>query len=146
MRFFVTLANGGTVVLVAMLWDWWRSRKRQTVTLVNTVPSAMEELGAAGRHSGHVQTINLAGEALSAKLVDAIYESSAVKKVYDLYGPSEDTTYSTYILRKQQGVRSHRHGRSRTRKSTFSISTSIRSRSECRASCTSRERDWRVGI
>ena len=28
------------------------------------------------------------------------------KKVYDLYGPSEDTTYSTYILRKKNAPQS----------------------------------------
>ena len=103
---FVTLANGGTVVLVANALGLVDIAKEQTVTLVNTVPSAMEELVRLGAIPATVQTINLAGEALSAKLVDAIYQSTAVKKVYDLYGPSEDTTYSTYILRKRQGVQS----------------------------------------
>ena len=103
---FVTLANGGTVVLVGNALGLVEIAKEQTVTLVNTVPSAMEELVRLGAIPATVQTINLAGEALSAKLVDAIYQSTAVKKVYDLYGPSEDTTYSTYILRKRQGVQS----------------------------------------
>jgi amino acid adenylation domain-containing protein len=103
---FVTLANGGTIVLVANALGLVDIAKKQTVTLVNTVPSVMEELVRLGAVPDTVQTINLAGEALSQKLVDAIYQSSAVKKVYDLYGPSEDTTYSTCILRVRQGVQS----------------------------------------
>ena len=84
---FVTLANGGTVVLVANALGLVEIAKEQTVTLINTVPSAMEELVRLGAIPATVQTINLAGEALSAKLVDTIYQSTAVKKVYDLYGP-----------------------------------------------------------
>ena len=46
-----------------------------------------------------VVTINLAGEPLTAVLADRLYASAAVERVYDLYGPSEDTTYSTCALR-----------------------------------------------
>jgi acyl carrier protein len=45
-----------------------------------------------------VQTVNLAGEALKAELVKQIYEQSGATQVWNLYGPSEDTTYSTYAL------------------------------------------------
>src|ERR1044072_5048020 len=47
--------------------------------------------------------MNLAGEALKPELVDALYESQAAECVYDLYGPSESTTYSTYALRRPRG-------------------------------------------
>src|SRR5262249_38506135 len=33
-------------------------------------------------------------------LVDEIYQETNVQKVYDLYGPTETTTYSTFALRK----------------------------------------------
>ena len=36
-------------------------------------------------------------------LVKQIYESTNVEKVYDLYGPSETTTYSTFTLRTAEG-------------------------------------------
>jgi non-ribosomal peptide synthetase component F len=42
-----------------------------------------------------VQVVNLAGEPLSGKLVEDIYRTTAVRRVLNLYGPSEDTTYST---------------------------------------------------
>jgi acyl carrier protein len=35
--------------------------------------------------------------------VDSLYGSTAVERVYDLYGPSEDTTYSTFTLRLPGG-------------------------------------------
>ncbi|HEY0143904.1 MAG TPA: amino acid adenylation domain-containing protein, partial [Thermoanaerobaculia bacterium] len=96
---FVTLANGGTIVLVPNVLALINLPAKTAVTLINTVPSAMEELVRAGAIPGTVRTINLAGEPLSTALVDTIYNSTSVNKVYDLYGPSEDTTYSTYTLR-----------------------------------------------
>ncbi|HXI92646.1 MAG TPA: amino acid adenylation domain-containing protein, partial [Blastocatellia bacterium] len=98
---FVTLANGGTIILVPNAMGLLSLSNAESVTLINTVPSAMEELVRQGAIPSSVQTINLAGEPLSPTLVDKIYDSSTVTKVYDLYGPSEDTTYSTYILRKR---------------------------------------------
>ncbi len=50
-----------------------------------------------------MSTINLAGEPLKQTLVDTLYASTSVNQVYDLYGPSEDTTYSTFTLRSAQG-------------------------------------------
>ncbi|HJT27420.1 MAG TPA: amino acid adenylation domain-containing protein, partial [Pyrinomonadaceae bacterium] len=45
-----------------------------------------------------VQTVNLAGEPLARRLVDQLYGLETVAKVYNLYGPSETTTYSTWSL------------------------------------------------
>jgi amidohydrolase len=100
---FVTLASGGTIILVQNALALVDSPHRESVTLINTVPSAMEELVRMGAIPKPVLTINLAGEPLSPRLVDKIYDSSTVGKVYDLYGPSEDTTYSTYTLRRKNG-------------------------------------------
>ena len=96
---FVTLAAGGTVILVPNALGLINLTNTDAVTLINTVPSAMEELVRAGAIPASVRTINLAGEPLSPALVDKIYDTTSVTKVYDLYGPSEDTTYSTCTLR-----------------------------------------------
>ncbi|PQQ26173.1 non-ribosomal peptide synthetase [Photorhabdus hindustanensis] len=66
------------------------------VTLINTVPSAMNSLVEQNAIPEGARVINLAGEALSANLVNAIYEKNQGVTVYNLYGPSEDTTYSTW--------------------------------------------------
>ncbi|HEX8619003.1 MAG TPA: amino acid adenylation domain-containing protein, partial [Thermoanaerobaculia bacterium] len=100
---FLTLAAGGTIVLVPNALALAELSSDVPVTLVNTVPSAMEELVRMNAVPESVQTINLAGEPLSARLVDRIYETTPVQKVFDLYGPSEDTTYSTYVLRTKNG-------------------------------------------
>ncbi len=101
---FVTLANGGTIILVPNALGLINLSTPTEVTLINTVPSAMEELVRSGAIPDSVKTINLAGEPLSTVLVDKIYTTTKAKKVYDLYGPSEDTTYSTHVLRKPDAL------------------------------------------
>ena len=65
------------------------------VSLINTVPSAMEQLVLHKALPETVQVVNLAGEKLSKKLLNSIFQAG-INKVCNLYGPSEDTTYSTY--------------------------------------------------
>jgi len=71
--------------------------------LVNTVPSAIRELLRIGGVPASVRTVNLAGEPLPAALADEIYEKAGVENVFDLYGPSETTTYSTFTRRERGG-------------------------------------------
>ena len=66
------------------------------ITLINTVPSAAAELLNMNVIPSSVQVINLAGEPLRNNLVQALYQNTSVQEVYNLYGPSEDTTYSTF--------------------------------------------------
>ena len=74
------------------------------VTLVNTVPSAVAELLRVDRGiPASVRTVNLAGEPLSLGLVHQLYQRETIERVFDLYGPSEATTYSTYALRQSAG-------------------------------------------
>lgn len=96
---FVTLGCGGCVVVAQNVLSLPALPAREEVTLINTVPSAMTELVRLKALPPSVQVVNLAGEPLRALLVDQIYALGHVKKVYDLYGPSEDTTYSTFALR-----------------------------------------------
>ncbi len=65
-------------------------------TLLNTVPSAVAELVRTQAIPAAVEIINVAGEPLSPDLVRQVYRTTQVRRVYNLYGPSEDTTYSTY--------------------------------------------------
>jgi len=97
---FGTLSWGGKVVLVDNALDLASCPNRNEVTLVNTVPSIMRTLLEAQGLPESVRTVNLAGEPLRTDLVDALYASPHVRRVHDLYGPSETTTYSTFVLRK----------------------------------------------
>ena len=102
---FVPLARGGTVVLAENLLHLPMLTASSQVTLINTVPSVMAELLRMGHVPASVRTVCLAGEPLSRELVKQIYALGHVKKVYDLYGPTEDTTYSTCALRRRDGPR-----------------------------------------
>ena len=92
---FLPLSTGNTVVLVRDALALIEQPPRWPVSLVNTVPSAMEALLAADGLPSTVRVVNLAGEALSRSLVDKLHARAHVEAVYNLYGPSEDTTYST---------------------------------------------------
>ncbi|NOK80121.1 MAG: hypothetical protein GFH27_549281n458, partial [Chloroflexi bacterium AL-W] len=94
---FYPLTTGGTIILVENALDLVAHPAASVVTLVNTVPSAMRELLRQQAILPMVTTVNLAGEALPGSLVHQIYTNTQVQKVYNLYGPSEDTTYSTYM-------------------------------------------------
>lgn len=98
---FVTLAAGGKVIIAENVLALPHIPAKDEVRLVNTVPSAIATLQRENAIPNNVKIINLAGEALPSSLVDLLYESTSVERVYDLYGPSEDTTYSTFTLREQ---------------------------------------------
>ena len=100
---FVTLCGGGRVLLVENALAIGTLGTELRPSLINTVPSAMAELLRQGAVPATVMRVNLAGESLTGSLVDAIYDQTGVRHVYDLYGPSEDTTYSTCALRERGG-------------------------------------------
>ena len=91
---FVPLACGGSVVLAENLFELDRLPQREQVTLINTVPSVLREYLKDNSLPPSVTTVNLAGEALSRELVSSLQDTN-IKQLYNLYGPSEDTTYST---------------------------------------------------
>jgi amino acid adenylation domain-containing protein/FkbH-like protein len=97
---FVPLCSGGKVILAENALALPTLAAAHEVRLINTVPSAIRELLRARGIPGSVRIVNLAGEPLTTALVEQIYSESEVKKVYDLYGPTETTTYSTYVLRQ----------------------------------------------
>lgn len=99
----VTLASGGKIVLVENALDLLSMSGRNEVQLINTVPSVIATLLRENGIPSSVKIINLAGELLKQGLVDRLYSLEGLEKVFDLYGPSEDTTYSTYSLRRVGG-------------------------------------------
>jgi myxalamid-type nonribosomal peptide synthetase MxaA len=94
---FVPLCTGNAIVLIDDLLQLPASPFAELVTLVNTVPSAMSALLHAYLPS-NVRTVCMAGEFLPTELVDRVY-AIGVGQVFDLYGPTETTTYSTCTLR-----------------------------------------------
>ncbi|RKG92068.1 non-ribosomal peptide synthetase [Corallococcus terminator] len=95
---FVPLSWGGKVLMAENALHLPTLEAAAEVTLINTVPSAINELLKVGRLPPSVLTVNLAGEPFSSELVRRIHRGGSVRRVYNLYGPSEDTTYSTFAL------------------------------------------------
>ncbi|HEV2964525.1 MAG TPA: amino acid adenylation domain-containing protein, partial [Candidatus Angelobacter sp.] len=97
---WATLSCGGTVVLADDVLGWWESLREakisHSVRLINTVPSAIAKLIEQGRLPGDVVTVNLAGEALKGELVRGLWQAGNLKRINNLYGPTETTTYSTW--------------------------------------------------
>jgi len=108
---FVTLCRGGQVVLAEDALQLASLPAAGEVTLLNTVPSAMTELLKSSQVPPSVRTVNLAGEPLLNHLVQHIYQSETIERVFNLYGPSEDTTYSTFALMKKGGSENSLIGR-----------------------------------
>jgi amino acid adenylation domain-containing protein len=98
---FAPLSWGGKTIVVRNALSLAEMGQNPGVTLFNTVPSAMAELLRIKGIPGSIRTVNLAGEALPPNTVEQLYEESNVERVFNLYGPSEDTTYSTYACLKR---------------------------------------------
>ena len=108
---FVPLSRGGTVILADNALQLPSLPAANQVTLINTVPSAMTELLRVNGVPASTRVINLAGEPLHQRLVRQIYELPTIDKVYNLYGPTEDTTYSTFALIRRDDPRPPSIGR-----------------------------------
>ncbi|MET0399654.1 MAG: amino acid adenylation domain-containing protein [Longimicrobiaceae bacterium] len=93
---FGTLCWGGRLVLVENALEL--ASVQEPVVYASMVPTAAAELLRSGGIPACVTTLNLGGEALPASLTEELYALGTVEKVGNLYGPTEDTTYSTYAL------------------------------------------------
>ncbi|HEX6900060.1 MAG TPA: condensation domain-containing protein, partial [Thermoanaerobaculia bacterium] len=92
---FAPLAWGGTVILAENALALPDLPARDEVTLIDTVPSAMAELLRQGAVPKSVKTVNLGGEPLRGVLARGVHALGTVERLLNLYGPSEDTTFST---------------------------------------------------
>ncbi len=98
---FAPLTVGATLQLVKNALEL--PATEAGVSLVNTVPSAMKALVETDGVPATVRTVNLAGEPLKRVLVEQIFAKTGVERVCNLYGPSETTTYSTWVEMDRAG-------------------------------------------
>src|SRR5437763_3905880 len=103
---FVPLTIGGSVHIVANALDL--AEGGADVTLINTVPSVMKTLLEERAVPAAVQAVNVGGELLRRELVESIFAGTEVKQVCNLYGPTETTTYSTWVrMKREDGFVAH---------------------------------------
>ncbi len=100
---FLPLSVGGKVILARNALELPQLAARDEVSLINTVPSAMAELIRMEGVPETVKTVGLGGEGPTAELVKQIYEHTGASQVWDLYGPTEATVYSTSALLPKDG-------------------------------------------
>jgi amino acid adenylation domain-containing protein len=93
---FGTLCWGGTLVLVDDALAL--AHVRAPIRLASMVPTAAAELLRQGAIPPTVRTLALGGEPVPRALADALYAGTGVERILNLYGPTEDTTYSTCAL------------------------------------------------
>jgi amino acid adenylation domain-containing protein len=90
---FGTLCWGGTLVMVENALA--PPPPERPVVVAAMTPTAAGELLRERRFPPDVRTVMLGGEAVPPGLVRALHEQPRVERVLNLYGPTEDTTYST---------------------------------------------------
>lgn len=95
---FFPLSCGGKLIVADNALHLPSLPAANEVILINTVPSAIAELLRLEGVPTSVRTVNLCGEVLTNVLAQAIYNQTSVQKVFNLYGPTESTTYSTFTL------------------------------------------------
>ncbi len=96
---FVTLSCGAKIIVVENALHLPTAPAANEVTLVNSVPSVVSNLLKSSDLPPSVRTVNLCGEPLLNHLVQRIYRQNPnVDRVVNLYGPSEDTVYSTIAI------------------------------------------------
>ncbi|UZE26281.1 amino acid adenylation domain-containing protein [Pseudomonas sp. B21-056] len=103
---FAPLTSGGSIEVVTNVLELQQGE--HDITLINTVPSALKALLQSGGLGEGVDTVNVAGEALKRSLVEALFEQTSVKRLCNLYGPSETTTYSSWVsMAREDGFAAH---------------------------------------
>ena len=96
---FYPLARGGRIVLVENALFLPEDRHRDEVA------GYLAAVLSQGSLPPSVNTVTLVGEPLRQALVDRIYQAGRVNAVWNLYGPTEDTVFSTsaFIPRDAEG-------------------------------------------
>lgn len=98
---FYPLSIGKTIRLLNDALEIKSVLDKDTNVLINTVPSSMRSLLEANINIENISVVNLAGEPFPIDIANKLGKTRA--QVRNLYGPSEDTTYSTvYKLNKNE--------------------------------------------
>ena len=90
---FYPLSIGKKIRILDNALDIGVALQKDKKVLLNTVPSSIRNLIESGYSLDNASVINLAGEPFPIDIAKKLLETDA--EIRNLYGPSEDTTYST---------------------------------------------------
>ncbi len=115
---FYTLSVGKKIKLLDSALEIGKHLKKDTKVLLNTVPSSIRNVLDQEYDLTNVIAINLAGEAFPVDIAQKLLAYNT--EIRNLYGPSEDTTYSTcYKLSNTKTYRSIPIGKPITNTQTY---------------------------
>ncbi|MDP1880838.1 MAG: amino acid adenylation domain-containing protein, partial [Parachlamydiaceae bacterium] len=92
---FYSLTQGKVLKIVKDGLSIPKNLDKDKRILINTVPSVVGALLQQGMSFESVSVLNMAGEPIPSNYKKEL--KGKVKEIRNLYGPSEDTTYSTFI-------------------------------------------------
>ncbi|HEU0299210.1 MAG TPA: amino acid adenylation domain-containing protein, partial [Longimicrobium sp.] len=96
---WVPLSLGARIVVVPNALHLASLPEGEQVDVASMVPSAAAELLKMGGIPHTIRSLNLGGEPLRNELAQDLYRALPnLRQVVNLYGPTEDTTYSTYAI------------------------------------------------
>jgi amino acid adenylation domain-containing protein len=96
---WVPLSLGARIVIVPNALHLATLPGDETVDVASMVPSAAAELLRMGGIPRSIRSLNLGGEPLRNELAQDLYRAlPGLEQVVNLYGPTEDTTYSTWAI------------------------------------------------
>ena len=95
MEIMGTLSLGGTVILAKNALELTKLPALDQVRTIVMVPSSVQALLTTESLPGGLKCLVFGGEALKRSLVEQAYEQKPGLRVFNAYGPTEDTVYST---------------------------------------------------
>ncbi len=98
MDIFATLGLGGTLILVPDPMTLGVLPSRERIRLIVAAPSTVASLLKIGAIPRSVTTIGLGGDLVRQNLVDELYGLGHIERVYNMYGPTEETVWATCAL------------------------------------------------
>ncbi|MEM6684366.1 MAG: amino acid adenylation domain-containing protein, partial [Bacteroidota bacterium] len=104
-EFFFPLATGKKIRMLKSALDIEKAIPNDTNVLINTVPSSIRNVLTNSTFLQNTSMINLAGEPFPVDVANTLKTTSI--EVRNLYGPSEDTTYSTFYKIQPQKTYQH---------------------------------------
>ena len=100
---FYPLQRGKMIRLLRSGLEIGQYIDKETSILINTVPTVIRQLINSGVRFNNIVAINMAGEPIAPSIIDKLPLNEI--EVRNLYGPSEDTTYSTCYELKEKKTR-----------------------------------------
>ncbi|HEX2202234.1 MAG TPA: amino acid adenylation domain-containing protein, partial [Longimicrobium sp.] len=92
---FGTLVRGGTIHLVENALSLAEMPAADQIRRATMVPSAAAELLRMGAIPPALRSLGLGGEPVPPALSEGLHALGTLERIENLYGPTEDTTYST---------------------------------------------------